>query len=257
MSSADEMQAVQQSLNSVDEMVEESGQGYSNEPQEEQRPQQHVPTEAEINFKQMREEKKRIERERDELQKELRQYSQMILQSQQNQKAPQEEKFGIDPDALVEGRHLNEYEKRMRAYEKKAQEMEQQFSQYQSRINHTLTEARIKSEFPDFERVVNNQTIDKLKTRYPSIASSIGNNPDQYSQAAAAYEAIKNMGLYEDPALKVNREKVQTNMGKPRSATTLSGNASPLNNANAFANGLTPELRAQLWKEMNEAKRKA
>jgi len=50
---------------------------------------------------------------------------------------------------------------------------------------------------------------------------------------------------------------VQANTAKPRPLTSVSPQSgeSPLSRANAFAEGLTPELKKNLFKEMQEAKK--
>ena len=56
---------------------------------------------------------------------------------------------------------------------------------------------------------------------------------------------------------KTDRELAQKNASKPKPLASVSPQQgdSPLSRANAFANGLTNELKAQLRKEMEEARK--
>ena len=57
--------------------------------------------------------------------------------------------------------------------------------------------------------------------------------------------------------IEADKRKAQENSAKPRPMASVSPQQgeSPLSHANAFANGLTPELQKQLWKEMQDAKK--
>ena len=56
-----------------------------------------------------------------------------------------------------------------------------------------------------------------------------------------------------------DKAKAVINAQKPRPLTSISPQQgdSPLSKANAFANGLTPELQAQLLKEMKQSMKRA
>ena len=84
------------------------------------------------------------------------------------------------------------------------------------------------------------------------------NNPDLYTKGASAYTIIKQMGIAPGSSLEADKERAERNLAKPRplaSVASSQGNESPLQRANAFANGLTEELRQQLHKEMIESMR--
>lgn len=68
---------------------------------------------------------------------------------------------------------------------------------------------------------------------------------------------IKNLGIVPQEVPNTEQERVNKNMAKPRpliSASPQQGD-SPLSHANAFANGLTDDLKKQLWKEMDQIRR--
>jgi hypothetical protein len=66
------------------------------------------------------------------------------------------------------------------------------------------------------------------------------------------------MGIAPGASTNQDKERAERNLAKPRplaSVAASQGNDSPLQRANAFANGLTEELKAQLHKEMIESMR--
>lgn len=184
----------------------------------------------EQNLAQLRRRKEEAERERDEYYKRLREYE------SRTQEAPKQAEIGDDD--LAEGRHV----KAVR------QEMEQ-----------ALTEMRLKTNYPDFEHVVNEQNIIKLRTAYPELASALASTPNKYNQAASTYTLIKKLGIYDTIDHSQNEKLVQKNNAKPRPLSSVSPQQgdSPLTQANAFANGLTPELKQKMYQEMMEARRKS
>jgi len=143
-----------------------------------------------------------------------------------------------------------------------------QYQQYNEQriaeLENRLIENQIKSQYPDFDAVVNNDTIGMLKDADPELVESLVANPNMYSKAVAVYKSIKRYGLagpgHEDvPANKAReyakaKEKVSNNMSKPRTLSSISPQRgdSPLSRTNAFAEGLTDEIKAQTWKEMQD-----
>lgn len=125
-------------------------------------------------------------------------------------------------------------------------------------VNEALTELKLKSEFPDFNKVVNHENLRKLKEQDPDLAMMIYNNPDLYKQSAVAYRAIKKMGIFDSQSER-DKEVINNNRTKPRTITSMSpqeGASGPLSHANIFSQGLTSDLKAQLWKQTNEARKK-
>lgn len=217
------------------------------EVQEVQQPvahQQQEESDAARNFRALREAKERAERERDEA---IR-----IISQVNSQKKPDpvddEEDVKLNPDDLVEWKHV----------EKKIRKLENQIKNYQSQSNISSTEARIKSQYPDFDSVVSQENISQLNAQYPEIANAIGSSPDLYSQAVSAYTIIKKLGISPESNTDIyakDRERAKVNAAKPRPLASVSPQQgdSPLSKANAFANGLTEDLKKQLFKEMVEA----
>jgi len=167
--------------------------------------------------------------------------------AQQNKNVPVDDDVDLNPDDLPEWRHVK----------KEISKMQRKLDAYEQRSTTSTAENRIRSAFPDFDDVVNAETIRSLREMEPELAQSIADSKDLYNQAAAAYKAIKRFGISQEDNFVSDRERVAKNNAKPRPTQTIAPQhgESPLSHANAFSNGLTPELKKQLYKEMMEARR--
>lgn len=115
---------------------------------------------------------------------------------------------------------------------------------------------RLQMKFPDFGEVVSRENIELLKQTEPELAMSLMHNPDPFAQGAAAYKLIKKLGIggsMPNP----EKEKAIKNAQKPVSVNAVTRSNSAIGNAHMFENGLTPQLKAQLWKEMEEARKRS
>ncbi len=182
------------------------------------------------NFRQMRE----ALAQRDE---ELR-----ILREQQA--APKEEELGEED--LVEGKHL-----------KKG------LSEIRDMIRQKELETvpdKLRGKFEDFDQVVTKENLEKLKETEPelylTLRSANGEKlgaGDLFNKGVAAYKTLKSFGYVGDNQDYMKQKNhAQSNHQKPLSAQAIKGSGA-LHEANMFANGLTPELKKQLQKEMSEA----
>ena len=198
--------------------------------------------EQERNFRALRESKEKAERERDEL---LRQMQEM--QKSQVPTESKEEGMSLAPDDLVEWRHM----------EKKFNELQDQIKSYQQQSSFSSAEAKLKMQYPDFDQVVTKENVELLKQTEPEMASSLLAGSDIYAKGISAYKLIKNLGLYKEDKYAQDRQMAAENAAKPRSTASVGvqSGQTPLSQANAFANGLTPDLRKQLLKEMNESRK--
>jgi hypothetical protein len=136
-----------------------------------------------------------------------------------------------------------------------AQKMARQTAEevIRSREAATLDE-RLSLKFPDFNQVCTKENIEIFKQNEPELAMSLAalaNDP--YAQATAAYKLLKKHGLGTSENMSKNKQKAEENSKKPVSVQSVTKQNSAIGNAHAFENGLTPELRKQLWKEMQEA----
>lgn len=201
------------------------------------------------NMRILRERSERAERERDEL---MRYLQEMQKNAHTPQTTKQIEKLQdnldelqFNPDDLAEGKHLNKLSQQIKRLEEKLEQSEKKSYQ-------TTTEMRIKRDYPDFEKVASYENLKQLKELDPDLAEAILSTPDPYKQHALAYKMVKNLGIYKEDTFKGDRDRAIKNTTKPRPLTSISPQQgdSPLSNANAFANGLTEDLKKQLYKEM-------
>lgn len=205
-----------------------------------------VESNKEQNLRILRERAEKLERERDEALK----YIQNLQKPQQQAQPEQEEseELNINENDLVEGKHLAKFAK-------KYKKLEQQLKQYQQQTSATVTETKLKAQFPDFDKVVSPENIELLKAGYPEIAQTLNSSSDLYNKAVSAYTMIKKLGIVSE--LQTEKEIIQKNMSKPKPLASISPQQgdTALSRANAFANGLTDDLKAQLRKEMEDARK--
>jgi len=207
------------------------------------------------NFEALRLSKERAEKERDEALRMMREMQSLKGQKKYEEKLegkePEQQSFGLNPDDLVEGKHLSAYDKRIRELESK---LERQYKQAQQQA----IEAKLKAEYPDFDNVVNIDNINALRSAYPELAHTINSSTDLYSKAVSAYTLIKNMGLYRPDTYQKEKQQVAKNAAKPRPVSSVAPQEgdSPMSRANAFAEGLTDDLKKKLYQEMQELRKR-
>jgi len=207
--------------------------------------QQPQESSEERNFRELRQKKAQLERERDTYYKRL----QEIEQQQQQQKEPpqpqEDDLENLNPDDLVEWRHVK----------KQLDKLRNEVNSYQQQTNMSAAETRLRSELPDVDSVVTQDNLAQLSQSYPEIAQTINSTQDFYTKAKSAYTLIKQLGIAQSQN---DKQRVEENANKPRPLSSISpqDSDSPMSQANAFAQGLTPELKKQLLREMIEAKKK-
>lgn len=211
-------------------------------PQSPETPQQESP--QAINLKNLREAKVRAERERDELLKRVA----AIEEANKPKETPPVEDFSIAPDDLVEGKHLSRYDRKIK-------ELELQLQNYQQQSTATAVEAKLHAQYPDFNSVVTEDNVKMLGSLHPEIAQTISASGDLYSKAVSAYTLIKKLGITPQNTYDSERARAQENASKPRPLASVAAQQGdgPLTKANAFADGLTEDLKKQLHREMIEA----
>lgn len=213
-----------------------------------------APQDPKQSFKAIREAKERAEQERDLLLRKMYEYEQ-YMQQQQQQKQPEvveDDNFNVDiaDNDLVEG-------KQYKKVASKINKLEKQLQQYENQNKVSSAEARLRSQYPDLDSVVSRENVERLREMYPEIARSLASTPDIYDQGAAAYKIIKNLGIHKESALEFDHIRTAANTKKPRPLASVSPQQgdSPLSRANAFANGLTDDVKTQLRKEMYAARK--
>lgn len=207
-------------------------------------------------FKAIREAKEKAERERDFLMQQMLEYQKKQQSEQTQQRQPEappiddDINFDIDEDGLVEGRYVKKVTNKLKNLEK-------QLKNYESQAQQQSIETKIKSEFPDFDKVVSSANVELLNSQFPEVARTLRDTNDLYSKAVSAYNVMKKFGIHRDDPHLEQRVKALTNTQKPKPLASMSPQQgeSPLSKANAFANGLTEDLKAHLRKEMSMARR--
>ena len=201
---------------------------------------------ADKNFRALREAKERAEQERDELARQLEEYKNTAP-------APEvEEEFSVQDDEIIEGKQL-------KVLVKKIRDLKQQVNSYQQYSSANTVEARLRAQFPDFDTVLTKDNVNMLVAAYPEIANSIGASDDLYNKAVSTYTVIKKFGINTTtPQHEPEKEIAQRNAAKPRPLTSVSPQQgdSPLTRANAFEHGLTEDLKKTLYKEMLDAQKR-
>lgn len=204
----------------------------------------------EENFKNLRERTLKAEKERDE----LVQYIQSLSKNQENKvenQAEEDDDFNINPEDLAEGKHLLKITKKIKLLEQKLAESESKNAQ-------SASEIKLARDFPDYDKVVTQENLQELRKQQPILADVILDTKDMYKQHALAYKMCKELGIYQEDKYAQERSKARENHAKPRPISSIGAQEGdgPLSKANAFANGLTDELKQQLLKEMQEARKR-
>jgi hypothetical protein len=191
--------------------------------------------------------RERAEKERDDALRLLQ-----MQQSQQKQVIQEDLDLDIDLDdeSYVPA-------KKMKAYGQKIRQLEEQILSSQRQNHAESARLRLKNKYPDFEAVVNPDTLEMLSVLQPEVTRLLDNNPDLYAGGITAYTMIKNMNIQPKEMYREDIQRIQKNATKPKPSVSINPQKgeSPLSAANAFSQGLTDELRTQLLKEMNDARR--
>jgi hypothetical protein len=197
------------------------------------------------NFSLLREKALRAERERDEA---LR----MVREMEAKKQSVEEdiEDINLRDDEIAEGKHLSKVQKQIKG-------LQNELKKYKQEANLNSVEAKIRSNYPDFDSVVSRENIESLRNSYPELAQVLVTSPDEYSKAASAYTLIKKLGIDSHGSYEMDKKRVQENASKPKPLASIGAQtgAGPLAHANAFAGGLTKELQQQLIKEMQDARK--
>lgn len=220
----------------------------NNEPEVQERNNQ-VESDKEINFRLLREKMEKIQRERDEAINYIKNIEAKAV-SNLSVNNNDDEDFNLDPDALAEGKHISKVTKRIK-------DLEQQLKNFKQQSEESLIEAKLKARYNDFDKIVSQENIESLRQSHPEIWATINTTPDLYNKAISAYTLIKELKIARDETYDPYKQVVQKNLSKPRPVTSVNVQQgdSPLSRANAFEQGLSEELKAQLHREMVDAMR--
>ncbi len=237
----------------VEETVVETHEPESIEPQETEASQPEVQQPKETlqarNFRELREKALALQRERDEAVRLLKERDAQAT-PQAKTEPEEDDEVTLAPDELAEGKHLSKVGRKIK-------KLEQEMYRNQQIAQELAIEARIKSQFPDYDSIVTKENIEALRLLEPEVAQTIHESKDLYSKAVSAYKMIKKAGISQEDTYMPEKDRALKNAAKPRamvSAAPQQGE-SPLQRANAFANGLTDELKKSLMQEMIAARK--
>ena len=192
---------------------------------------------------------KEARRKMQELEQKLGEKDEVIKRLTVPTPAKAEEDYGIEDDALAEGKHIKELKKELK-----------ELKSYIKTQEVSAVDTRLQVMYPDFNQVVNKENIETLKQIEPELAESLSYYPDPYKQAVAAYKLLKKAGIGETEVVgntsSKEKDRAIKNGQKPVSVNAVT-KQSAIGNAHMFENGLTPELKASLLKEMREATKRA
>lgn len=223
---------------------------------------QEQPKDHKQSWKELREKAElaeKYQRERDEYYRMLKQIEeQAYLHQQSLQSRPtepdEEDSFdynAIPDDELLSGKDLK---KVITKQQKSLQRMQEEMLRNQKIAQEKIIENEFKSKYNDFYEVLNSDNISKLREIRPGLARSLHHNPDLREKAEETYLAIKDLGIYRKDEFVQQKEYAQKNFAKPRSVNSVAPQTgdTPLNQANAWSNGLTKDLQKKLYQEMLE-----
>lgn len=204
----------------------------------------------EQNLRILRERAEKAEREAEEMRRYLaRQQMTVQQQIEQQQQRHDPEEFNLNPNDLPEWGQVTKY------IDKRTKQQSEELRQTKQQLYEMTVEAKLKAQYPDFDQVVNSDNIEQLKLKSPAIAGAVDAAPDLYTKAAAAYDAIKSLGIVEAKQYDADKERVAKNLAKPRPAAAIS--AKPLDNAALFTGPLTPERKKAIYAEVQKIKMRA
>lgn len=173
------------------------------------------PSDADRNFAALREAKQKAERERDEYMQKMRQYEEAMAKKNER-----------SPDDIAEIRDIQQARQEMSAQ---------------------IEEMKIRAAYPDIDKVVSKENIDRLKEADPELAQIIYEMPDQHKALKAAYKYIKKMGLSGEDFQK-EKDALAANAAKPKSSSAVN-KTTPLSQMNDFIEN-SDERRRRIYKEM-------
>ena len=193
------------------------------------------------NFKAMREETRRIQKERDLFEYQL---EQMKLQEQERNRpkqevAPQEEfdfDINIDDSELVDA-------KQMKQVAKAHKQTRQELNDLKAMYRQATVESQVRMKYPDWDKVATPENISKFAKLEPELAETVRQNKDPYLQLVSIYKMIKGANIASNPvdvsSIDDDRRRIEQNSSRPRPTASITPNHSskPLSVANDYAVG--------------------
>ena len=203
----------------------------------------------EKSFRELREKAERIERERDEAIKRARDIEAKMAKSTQHD---EEDDTGLGNEDIAEGRHVKKLSREIK-------DLKKELNEYKQTTSYSTEEERLRRKYPDIDKVVSKENLEALREKKPALAAMLERSTGSlYEKGEYAYTVIKDNGIYAEDNFEQDRATAQKNAAKPRPLSSVSPQQgeSPLSHANAFANGLTEDLKNKLYQEMVECSKR-
>ena len=126
-----------------------------------------------------------------------------------------------------------------------------QVKKYIAQMSVNNSKMKLQAQFPDFTKVVNDESITILKHRFPEIAATLDQSNDIYTTGVSAYNIIKKFGLHVDEDYANKREKVSNNIAKPRPVSSVKSQ-SDLNYASDYSDLKDKSVRDEIIRVATE-----
>jgi hypothetical protein len=183
----------------------------------------------------------------------------MVQMQQQQQRVEEPEPIDIDDDSFIEGKQLKKY---VNSLKQELKSTKKQFEEYNQKSSFDQAELKLKSQFSDFDEIVNKDNLERLASRKPALYRSIMANGDIYDRGYTAYEMIRNSGVIEEKtstreSVKIDK-RLEENKLKPRSAASTPAQTgdSALTRVEDYDRRILSKERIELLrKHVEEAKR--
>jgi len=204
------------------------------------------------NLKNMRLINERLEWERNEALRLLEQER----AAKQKQQEVEVDDSGIDEEDYTSKKHVKKIVNN--TLNKTTRTLEEKISQ----LENKLVEQKLSSQLPGFEKVITDNNLKKLAERFPHHIRNLSYSPNYEDRVKSAYDLITMLGIDKEEDTQrqsdLNRQRIVNNVSRVKAAATVNPNSGSqgLKAQNSFSEELTPERKAQIWREMQEIKRK-
>lgn len=202
----------------------------------------------EYNFAQLRKKQEQTEYELNKEREERARLTEQVetLKSQKSKTDDDDDDNDAEPyiDKKTLKKHIRKLkEENETIITQKAEEIANRVLEQERKNNEVY---RLKSMYPDFNEVLNEQTAQKLSERHPELADKILKVPDEQLRKEMAYQAIKSMNLHKPDAPKTNTQD-QINQKQRTPYYYPSGVANPAANS---VSDFSDVGKKQAWEKM-------
>lgn len=160
---------------------------------------------------------------------------------------PESPPVELPDDEWVTGREAKSF---AADYVKKA--VQDQLKAALAQQDESTAEDRLKSKFSDYDKIVTDSAVNKLKEEDPDFVEAIRTSKaSTYQKGAAVYNYLRRL-VPSQTLVEENQKRAEANSKKPRPLDAV-GRSSPLAAIDANGGSLTPELKRSLYEDMKRA----